>query len=554
MGLIPYLLNSGWMLQCRKDWRYFERASHSVRETQSNLLREMLSQNAGTDYGKAHDFQTIRTIADFQRQVPLSIYEDYESSITQIRTGKQNVLTRDPVLMLEPTSGSTSAAKLIPYTASLKSQFQRGIGAWIANLFQHRPAVRRGRAYWSISPCLASSSDTYQPESDAVPIGFDDDTAYLTRFQRTAAKHVLAAPSSLSRLDDLRLFQHQTLLRLLLAEDLSLISIWSPTFLLALLERLKVDPDQLCRTLHNGQTDRELPTSLHFSGHPKRARRIISLFEQNDSLSDIVRHLWPHLAVISCWTDAAASRPAQQLQDVFPDIEIQPKGLIATEAFVSFPIADHPGGALSLTSHFFEFEPIKNNESNAGIRLAHQLEEGEQYRVIVTTGGGLYRYQLRDEIHVVGFYNDVPLIRFCGKSDNVSDLVGEKLSEAHVRDSLNRIFSDLDMSPHFAMLAPQLTPLSHYRLYLQTELNSTNENALTEKMLNKIQKRLENELSSNPYYRQAIEFGQLHPLEIVSLNHWETDANLIYQQQCVEKGRKLGEVKPTALSDIPFTS
>src|SRR6266852_4437688 len=69
-----------------------------------------------------------------------------------IAAGEPNVLTRDPVLLLEPTSGSTGGEKLIPYTASLRREFQRAVAAWIGDLFRQRPAVRRGRAYWSLSP------------------------------------------------------------------------------------------------------------------------------------------------------------------------------------------------------------------------------------------------------------------------------------------------------------------------------------------------------------------------------------------------------------------
>ena len=60
---------------------------------------------------------------------------------------------------------------------------------------------------------------------------------------------------------------------------------------------------------------------------------------------------------------------------------------------------------------------------------------------MVTTGGGLYRYQLHDEVEVVDFENECPLVRFVGKSDRVCDLVGEKLADAHVRGALERIFA-----------------------------------------------------------------------------------------------------------------
>ena len=146
-------------------------------------------------------------------------------------------------------------------------------------------------------------------------------------------------------------------------------------------------------------------------------------------------------------------------------MEIQPKGLMATEAAVSFPLLGHPGAALAMRSHFFEFQELGSAER---IRLAHELDLGGRYRVIVTTGGGLYRYQLRDEIEVVGFVGQCPLLRFLGKSDCVSDLVGEKLAEPHVRAVVQRVLADAHVHRNSRCSFHVQGRPPHYRLYLQT--------------------------------------------------------------------------------------
>lgn len=95
--------------------------------------------------------------------------------------------------------------------------------------------------------------------------------------------------------------------------------------------------------------------------------------------------IWKKLQVISCWCDANAADYAKELQRLFPKAVIQPKGLLATEGFVSFPFAKEEGCRLSYYSHFFEFLSIKDKK----IYLAHELEKNERYEVILTTGGGL---------------------------------------------------------------------------------------------------------------------------------------------------------------------
>ena len=47
-----------------------------------------------------------------------------------------------------------------------------------------------------------------------------------------------------------------------------------------------------------------------------------------------------------------------------------------------------------------------------------------------------------------------PLLRFLGKADRVSDLVGEKLAEQHVRVVLDRLFAGHGLAPRFALLVP----------------------------------------------------------------------------------------------------
>jgi hypothetical protein len=104
---------------------------------------------------------------------------------------------------------------------------------------------------------------------------------------------------------------------------------------------------------------------------------------------DDVQGIWPKLTLISCWGDGPARSAAASLARRFPHVEVQRKGLIATEAIVTIPFGGrHP---LTIGSHFFEFL-----DPNGRARLAHQLEGGVEYTVVVTTAGGLYRYRLAD--------------------------------------------------------------------------------------------------------------------------------------------------------------
>jgi hypothetical protein len=538
---LTWWLNSAWMCRCRGQWRRFQQASGSVQHAQETVLREILTHNATTRFGTAHALARLRTPRDFQRAVPLSTYETCAAWIDRIATGEPNVLTRDRVGLFEPTSGTSGGEKLIPYTASLRRQFQRGIAAWIFDLLRHKPAVRSGRAYWSISPAFGPPRRT----AGGIPIGFEDDRAYLAGLERLAVGRLLAVPPSVTRIAGIEQFRYATLFHLLNAADLTLVSIWSPTFLPAILERLPEWHDQLCCDLERGRIS---PAGERGSGpNPQRAEHLRKIFRSRMSWPERLALVWPRLALISCWADAAAAQMLPQLRQWFPTVEIQPKGLLATEAFVSFPLVGREGAALAVRSHFFEFQPASDDGSVAAeCLLAHQLERGGRYRVVVTTGGGLYRYQLRDEVEVVGFEAQCPLLRFLGKADLVSDLVGEKLGEDHVRRALDRLLPDHGLTPDFLLLVPVEGRPPCYRLYLQGRQFTGPAYSLEA-----LQSALQVALEANPYYRHATQLGQLGNVQVRLLDPSGESGRITFERRCLASGQKLGNIKPAMLDRRP---
>jgi hypothetical protein len=242
--------------------------------------------------------------------------------------------------------------------------------------------------------------------------------------------------------------------------------------------------------------------------------------------------------MISCWADASAAAYVPKLKAFFPGVEIQPKGLLATEGIVSLPLVGHDGGALAIRSHFFEFEDA--NGAGDPPRLAHELEIHGRYRVIITTGGGLYRYPLHDEVEVVGFEGQCPRIRFLGRSNATCDLVGEKLHESHVREVVERVLASLGTGASFKMLAPVAGSPPRYRLFLELDEAGVPPSG-------KIATALEAGLSENPHYQYAVNLGQLGTAEVQLLPRTQVSAWEVYQRRCLERGQRIGDIKPVAL-------
>lgn len=548
--------NAALLLGSAFRYQQWRRATSRVQETQNEVLRRILRDNADTSFRHEHDFRGITSVADFQRMIPLRSYGDFEPYIQRIASGEKNVLTREPVIMFEPSSGSTAASKLVPYTRSLKRQFQLGIDPWVFTTYTGLPGLLGGRQYWSITPVGADSSYT----SAGIPIGFEEDSQYFGAFKRRMVQTLLAVPAAVRHIQDPETFRFVTLRFLLQCHGLSFISVWNPTFLLLLLESLSTHAPALLQDLADGTLDPPQPIQEGLKADilprlkrdPNRARSLGRLLDESQYNSQwrdqpgrsVYEAIWPALRLISCWADGAAGEYAARLQKLFPNTLVQPKGLIATEGFVSFPLLKRTGSALALTSHFFEFAEPSPKRGDSTPRLAHQLEEGETYSVVLTTGGGLYRYQLHDLVEVTGFVGQCPLIRFLGKQDAVVDLFGEKLNEHHVRSVVVGQLANRGLKPRFWLVAPEkdLSNTAHYTLFLQCP----SPEGLKRTALRGLAKDLDDALSENYHYGYCRRLGQLSPLEVFLIEP-DIDAGKTYLETCQDLGQRLGDVKAVSL-------
>lgn len=464
--------NALLLLACLPARRRFRRARRDPEATQLAILRSYLRRNAGTAFGRRHRYAAIDSLAAFRDAVPVRSYDAFEPWIERVRRGEPNVLTAEPVLMMEKTSGSSGPAKYVPYTASLRREFQNAFGAWLADLYLRRPALLGGPHYWSISP-LARAKET---TPGGLPVGFDDDAEYLGTLARRVLRWVMAVPGEVGRAATVEESRQATLRHLLQARELRLISVWSPSFLTLLMARLPA-----------GAASREL---------------------------------WPRLALVSCWTSAAAARAVPGVEELFPGVEIQGKGLLSTEGVVSIPEIGRPAPAPAWTSHFLEFV-----DEDGRPRLAGELEVGRRYRVVLTTGGGLARYATGDLVDAVA----PGALEFAGR-DQVSDLAGEKLSEGFVAAVLEETARRFAFSG-FLMLAPEWGSPPRYLLLAESEDAEALAGAV------------EDGLRASVHYDYCRRLGQLAAVAGVAVR----GAQERYLEACVALGQRAGDVKPAYL-------
>ena len=522
------LANSFWYLSLLREARAFHQNIKNTSKTQESVLKSILKRHQETRFGKQYSFKKICNIHDFQEAVPLSQYDDYLPYIERIANGEQGVLTSDKVILLEPTSGSTAASKLIPYTASLKRAFMRGIAPWIVNLFSNNRSLLNGFAYWSISPVL--QKEKYTPAG--IPIGFEEDSSYLGFLGKWLSQMVMTVPSEVRFIQDIDAFRYTTLFFLLRQANLRLISVWNPTFLTLLLKPLSIWGEQLADDVAKGCLSTKLDPILkskleaYARALPKRAQVIKSSLQEKN----FTPNLWPKLQLLSCWSDSNAKDFVGEIKESFPHVVIQGKGLIATEAFISFPLVGQEAPLLSIRSHFFEFL-----DDTGKVYLAEQLEVGQHYSVVVTTEG-LYRYQLFDCVEVVAYCDTCPMVRFVGKEGLISDHFGEKLNQQHVNEVIHNLLEKFKIKTPFSLLSCELYSDGYaYTLFIESDESLPNET---------MAKVLDESLCKSIHYAYCRHLGQLLPPRVNRVKHafekYYAHINLLNQ--------RLGDVKPQSLS------
>lgn len=442
--LLRGVLQSAHMLTMTPAHMRVERSFCDPARTQTARLQAILANNQHSAFGREHGFAAIDSVEAFRARVPVCDYDMLRPWIERVVNGETQVLTTEPVLAVEETCGSSAANKIIPCTQSLIQEFAVAVNAWILDLYQHAPALLGTSSYWAISPVMRARTHT----AGGIPVGLDDDTAYLGRFGRWAMAHLMAVSGDVAKLPSVADWRRETLRQLVSARDLGLISVWSPTFLTLLMEALDQDWDRV------------------MSGIDPRRRREIEKLRTHESRL-LGTAIWPRLRIISCWADGPSADFLPALRAWFPGVVVQPKGLLATEGVISTPRWGIEGGPLAVNSHFLEFIDLETPDHPP--RLAHELIRGGLYSPILTTGGGLYRYHLKDLVRCVGMFHATPAVRFEGRLDRVSDLCGEKLDARLVEREVRDLLVSRNLHESFCLLAPCRGEPPAYTLFIETD-------------------------------------------------------------------------------------
>ena len=372
---------------------YF-RCMEMTEEVQQRVLMNIIKTNSETVYGRKHNFENIKSIEDFENEVPINDYSSLKDFIEKNKY-ENNVILKDDVSYWAMTSGTSGTQKYIPHTKESLNLWTKGalrsLGAFIKE--EHNMSVANYKYMFIVAPALVK-------KINSIPAGYI--SGIIPAVSDTIKQNNLIDDkvNSISNYKE----KIQKMFELSLENPISAFA-GITTFTANFINYVHENGYEMAR---------DNPIYLD------RIRNCL-----NDDRTVNVSKLWPHLKFcLSTGTNINIHR--DRILKLLPDIWIA--NLYAgTEGAYGFSMESGTDILyLNYDLYYYEFKDI---ESGKIYNLAN-VKKNSPYELIITSCNGLYRYTNGDLIEFVSL--KPPMIKVLGRSNVMINLGGEKFNEYQI--------------------------------------------------------------------------------------------------------------------------
>ncbi|MEZ4722004.1 MAG: GH3 auxin-responsive promoter family protein [Flavobacteriales bacterium] len=349
------ILNSifGWFIKKRiHQIELFMKYPHDV---QHEWFKRLTATAKNTEWGRRYGFSDLKSIEDFKARLPVQDYEGFKSDIDRVIRGEQNILWPSEIKMFAKSSGTTSdKSKFIPVSEeSLEECHYKGGKDLMSMYYNEFPDSRlmegRGLVMGGSSDFVPLNESSYYGDLSAIIIR---NLPFWASLHRTPDASISLNPSWEEKIEQI--------VDVTIQQDITNIS-GVPSWMMVLLKRV-----------------------LEKTG--------------KDQIIDV----WPNLE----WYvhGGVNFKPYRQ---AFKEI-IGGNGKVnysetynASEGFFGIQDNTKSDDMLLMLDYgiFYEFMPLDQLGSDDPKTL--QLDEvklGENYALVISTNGGLWRYLIGDTI------------------------------------------------------------------------------------------------------------------------------------------------------------
>ena len=321
---------------------------------QDAVLRRLLSEAAGTEWGRAHQYVGIRSYEDYRRLVPVQTYDDVKPYIERMRHGESDVLWKGQVRWYAKSSGTTNdKSKFIPVSPDgLKRIHYAGGTDCVASYLRNNPDSR----FFSGKGLILGGS--HAPNYNLKDSLVGDLSAILIQNVNPLVNLIRVPKKEIALLSDFEV-KRDRIARSTIGKNVTNLS-GVPSWMLSVLRRV-----------------------LELTG--------------KDSLEQV----WPNLEVFFHGGVAFAPYREQYRQLIRSDRMHYVETYNASEGF--FGVQTDPTDA-SMTlmvdyDVFYEFIPMDEfGKADPTVVPLEGVETGKNYAMLISTSCGLWRYLIGDTV------------------------------------------------------------------------------------------------------------------------------------------------------------
>ena len=419
------------------------RAVADPRAAQEARLQKILRAHKDTEFGRKHGFVSIADLDQWRARVPLCTWDDVAPLVDRMIAGEKSVLVGEQPFFYATTSGTTGRRKLIPVTSLFIEECRVANKLLYKATLASMPQLLHGKRLSLRSPRTEKLAEGVEAGSITVALGggFEEDEGLFD-----------AVPVDVFFIDDFQA-RYFLALRFALQHTVTVCSAVNPSTLLLFARTLEERAEDLASALASGQLGVDLEALGVDAARVARLQRRCQRDERaaariRDSVTAHgrarMRDAFPSLAGLVCWKGGSAPWYLEQLTASYGELPMLDYGYCASEGCFAAPLS--PEGASSVLlphGHVIELVPEGEIEAvRAGERstlLLHEAVVGQRYLVVVTTGAGLYRYEMNDVVEVTGKLGQAPLVVFRHKGGAMASITGEKVGESHVVAAMARV-------------------------------------------------------------------------------------------------------------------
>jgi hypothetical protein len=374
-------------------WRNSYLHAHSPVNLQEAQLRALIHKAQDTDFGRAHGFNSITTVGEYQRRVPIRTYEQFWNEFLKERFPRlDNCCWPGLVNYFAVSSGTSSGTtKYIPCTAEMLASNRKAAFDLLVHHVTNRP---QSRILGGKNFLLGGSTDLTALQPDI----------YQGDLSGIVAKHIpfwlqsrYFPPASMSAIKNWE-EKMGTFAEASRHEDIRMIS-GVPAWLLIFFETLCHAGTQRVEPLASVYRNLEMVVhgGVNFNPYIDRFKEILA------------------------GTNA-------ELREVYP----------ASEGFIAIADRGFGDGLRMNLDHkiFYEFVPLEELDSASPTRhWIGTIQPDVNYAVVMTTCAGLWSYVIGDTVRFVDTQN--PRVLVTGRTSYYLSAFGEHLIAEEIEDAVS---------------------------------------------------------------------------------------------------------------------